>query len=178
MQAALLTYEHLAYEGLRAPHRLPPRERDRFWLEARQFGILMGAVPEQIPTTCREVELYYAGIADRYGVADNLFHDLGLAPVLEMAREFSPSQLPELAPLLLSAAFTPQLIAVLPRPARRNLGIPAVLDPFLDTLLRLGRPAMRAFTFRPFGDAMARRVAGPDALALAASARRIQALAA
>ncbi|MEC3914642.1 oxygenase MpaB family protein [Nocardia sp. CDC160] len=175
MQAALLVYENLAYEGGRRPARLAPGDRDRFWLEAKQFGVLMGANPDEIPTSCREVADYYAGIAHRYGVIESFGPELAVAPTLALIRGFALTQLPELAPLLLSAVLTPQLMATLPRPARRNLGIPAALDPVLNLSLRLTRPAMRAFTIRRFAEAVERRISGPDAVALSAHARRLQA---
>ncbi|MFB7717010.1 oxygenase MpaB family protein [Nocardia sp. NPDC056100] len=178
MQAALLVYENAAFEGLRRPHRLTPRDRDQFWLEAKQFGVLMGANPEEIPTTCRAVAAYYAGIADTYGVIDGFGPDLVVGPFLAMLRGLTPAHLPELAPLALAGAVTPQLIAMLPRPARRNLGVPAVLDPFLDLSLRLTRPAARVFTVRPFADALERRITGPDAMDLVAHARRLRTTAA
>ncbi|GAB4584801.1 oxygenase MpaB family protein [Nocardia sp. IFM 10818] len=175
LQAALLVYENLAFEGLRPPHRLPPAERDQFWLEAKQFGILMGARPEQIPTTCAEVAEYYAGIAHRFGVIESFGPDLVVAPIVAMLRGFAPAQLCELAPILLTALIFPQLVAVVPRPARRNLGVPAVADPLLTLSLWLTRPAMLAFAFRPFADAMNRYFGGPDAMRLAAHARELQA---
>ncbi|WP_067546293.1 oxygenase MpaB family protein [Nocardia crassostreae] len=174
MQAALLVYENLAFEGLRPPHRLPLDERDRFWLEAKHFGLLMGARPEEIPTTCAGVAEYYAGIADRFGVIDRFGPDLVVAPFLAMARGFSPAQLREFGPILLAALIFPQLVAVIPRPARRNLGVPAFLDPLLTLSLRLTRPAMLAFTFRPFADAINRQISGPDAMRLAEHARQLQ----
>ncbi|WP_460726430.1 oxygenase MpaB family protein [Nocardia heshunensis] len=178
MQAALLCYENLAYEGCHRPRRLAPTDRDQFWLEAKQFGLLMGATPDEIPTTCAEVATYYAGIAHRYGVIESFTPAAALAPTLALLRGFTPSHLPELAPLLLSALITPQLIATIPRPARRNLGIPAVLDPILDLSLTLTRPALRAFTIHRFAEAIERRISGPDALELASNARRLQAVAA
>ncbi|BEK89776.1 oxygenase MpaB family protein [Nocardia seriolae] len=174
MQAALLVYEHLAYEGHHRPARRAPAERDQFWLEAKQFGILMGADPVEIPTTCREVADYYAAIAHRYGVIDTFGPDLVVAPTLALLRGFTPGQLPELAPLLLSTLITPQLMATLPRPARRNLGLPAVLDPFLNLSLRLTRPAMRAFLIHRFAEAIEARISGPDAVALSTHARHLQ----
>ncbi|MEV6768478.1 oxygenase MpaB family protein [Nocardia sp. NPDC051030] len=178
MQAALLVYENFAYEGLRRPRRLEPRDRDQFWLEAKQFGLLMGATPEEIPTTCREVAQYYAGIAHRYGVAENFGTDLAVAPFVAMARGFEFAQVHELAPLALSGLFTPQMMAMLPRPARRNLGVPALFDPLLNLSLRMTRPIMLAFNVHRFADAVERGIGGPDALALAAHARRLQASAA
>ncbi|QLY29540.1 oxygenase MpaB family protein [Nocardia huaxiensis] len=175
MQAALLVYEHFAYDGLRAPRRLAPDDRDRFWLEAKQFGVLMGARPDEIPVTCRQVERYYASIADRYGLVEHFLRDLAIKPTLAMARGFRPEQLPELAPMLLAGLVAPALLAAVPRPARRNLGIPAVADPVLTLALWLTRPAMRAFTIRRFADAVERRVTGPDAMELVAHARRVRA---
>lgn len=178
MQAALLVYENFAFEGLRRPHRLSPRDRDQFWLEAKQFGLLMGARPEEIPTTCRAVAEYYAGIADTYGVIDGFGPDLVVSPFVAMARGLTPAHLPELAPHLLAGLITPQLIAMLPRPARRNLGVPAVFDPILNLSLWLTRPAARAFTVHRFADAVERRITGPDAMDLVANARRLQSTAA
>ncbi|MCU1647001.1 MAG: hypothetical protein JWN03_7276 [Nocardia sp.] len=178
MQAALLVYENFAFEGLRPPHRLTPRDRDRFWWEAKQFGVLMGARPQDVPTTCREVAEYYAGIADTYGVIDGFGADLVVNPTLAMMRGFALTQLPELAPMLLAGVVTPQLVAMLPRPARRNLGVPAVFDPLLNVSLWLTRPAALVFTVQRFADAVERRISGPDAMALVAHARRLQATAA
>ncbi|MVU76988.1 DUF2236 domain-containing protein [Nocardia sp. ET3-3] len=175
MQAALLVYEHFAYEGLRRPARLTPADRDQFWLEAKQFGILMGANPDEIPTTCHQVATYYASISHRYGVIESFGPDLAVTPVLSLLRGFGPAQLPQLAPLLLSALLTPQLMATLPRPARRNLGIPTFLDPLLNLSLRLTRPTLRAFTIHRFATALELRISGPDAASLSAHARRLQA---
>ncbi|MFE3189667.1 oxygenase MpaB family protein [Nocardia sp. NPDC059240] len=174
MQAALLCYENLAYEGIHRPRQLPPADRDQFWLEAKQFGLLMGATPDEIPTTCAEVATYYAAISHRYGVIDSFTPTVALAPALALLRGFTLSQLQELTPLLLSALITPQLIATIPRPARRNLGIPALLDPFLNLSLTLTRPALRAFTIRRFAEAIERRISGPDAVELATNARRLR----
>lgn len=178
VQAALLVYENFGFEGLRPPRKLSPRDRDQFWLEAKQFGVLMGAVPHEIPTTCREVADYYAGIADRYGVIEDFDAEMLVRLALSMARGFSPAQFAELAPLLVGGLLTPQLVAMLPRPARRNLGVPAALDPILNLALWLTRPAALVFGVRPFAEAVERRVSGPDAMALAANARRLQAAAA
>ncbi|MGW4242370.1 oxygenase MpaB family protein [Nocardia sp. NPDC004722] len=147
MQAALLCYEHLAYEGHHRPRRLAPADRDQFWLEAKQFGLLMGANPYEIPTTCQAVADYYARISHRYGVIESFTPATALAPTLAMLRGFTPTQLPALTPLLLSAFLTPQLLATIPRPARRNLGIPATLDPLPNpdppSPTRLHHPPLR-----------------------------------
>jgi uncharacterized protein (DUF2236 family) len=176
MHGALLSYERAGYHGLRAPRRLSDAERDRFWTEVVPFAVMMGANEADVPRTTAEVRAFYASCEGDY-----YNFDLILREVLRAAREalVSPARWREdpraaFAAALIVMAHLPAL-GIIPRPARRHAGVPAVLDPVIEALFRLTRPAYASLSIPAVGDRLTAWTVGPDGAELILNARQLMA---
>jgi uncharacterized protein (DUF2236 family) len=175
MHAALLIYEHAGYDGPRPPHRLTDDERDRFWSEAAPFAVAMGARDADVPRSAADVRAYYASCEDR----DFNWGLMLKASARVAAATVRPSQWREhpadaAIVLALAAAHLPA-VGLIPRPARRHLGIPALADPLIDAAFRVTRPAYALLSIPPLGDAITAWMTGPENFELIQSARALRA---
>lgn len=174
MHAALLIYERAAYDGRQPPRRLTDAERDRFWSEAAPFAVSMGARDAEVPRSVAAVRAYYASCEDRY-------FNWGLmlkASARVAAATVRPSQWREhpadaAIVLALAAAHLPA-VGLVPRPARRHLGIPALADPLIDMAFRVTRPAYALLTIPQLGDAITAWMTGPENFELIQRARALR----
>jgi uncharacterized protein (DUF2236 family) len=176
MHGALMSYERAGYHGLRAPRRLSDAERDQFWTEIVPFAVMMGAKEEDVPRSTAEVRAYYASCEGDY-----YNFDLMLQELLKSTREAlgSPSRWREdpraaFAAMAIVLAHLPAL-AIIPRPARRHAGVPAALDPLIEGLFRVARPAYALLGISTVGDRLTAWTVGPDGTELIVNARQLMA---
>jgi uncharacterized protein (DUF2236 family) len=168
--AFLRNYEALAFRDGRPPARLPDHERDRYFAELVPFAELMGAPQDAVPDSAAAVAGYYASIAGAYGEVDG-YRASQLSVLLASLRPARWRDLRFTAAGLGLDASGALAMTIVPRAVRRQVGVPAALDPALDAALAAIRPSFAALSVPAVGDRVVRGVAGPDALALTRAAR-------
>lgn len=162
--AGLIAYEKYSCTDRLLPRRLPPADRDRYFREMTQLGVLMGVPRERIPDSSAAVALYYRSIADKMRTVPG-FPAAQRRTALLLLR---PDSWSDVGNTLADIALMASLMlgyAALPIPSRRLNGVPAVADPVLAlvhasalpgfALLRIG-VARRAILSRYLGDDSAR----------------------
>lgn len=174
MHAALLSYERAAYDGARGPRRLSDGDRDRFWAEAAPFAVAMGARGADVPRSVAEVRDFYASCEEDYFNWNLILR----ASARALGMTLRPSRWLEhpidaATVLVLAAAHLPA-VAVVPRPARRHIGVPAAADPFIDAAFRIARPAFAVLALPQVGDRLTRWMTGPENFELVVSARALR----
>ncbi|HEX4106725.1 MAG TPA: oxygenase MpaB family protein [Solirubrobacteraceae bacterium] len=168
--AFLRNYEALAFGPGRRPARLPQAQRDRYFQELVPFAELMGVPRALVPDSTAAVADYYAAIAGQYGEIPG--HAQARPAIRRASLRAARRQDLPLVPLAIAFTVSQLLaLAIVPRPVRRLLGIPAALDPALAAALAAARPGFAPLVLPTVGDRLTRTVAGPDALRLIRAAR-------
>lgn len=175
MHAALRVYETTGFVGRHFPRRLNDKDRDRYFAEAAQFAIMMGARSEDIPRSVAEVRDYYERHAAHYyprGGDEDVVRPM-LKSVGSVLRH--PGDVDTAMITLALLASNIAAIAIAPAPVRRLFRIPKAADPLIITVFRLIQPIFALLTVPAIGDRVDTYIVGPDAVELARSARALMA---
>ncbi len=174
MHAALRVYESTGFVGRRFPKRLNDKDRDRYFAEAAQFAILMGARSEDIPRSVAEVRDYYGRRrATHYyprGGGENV-----VSPALRSVGSAlrHPGDIDTVLIMLALVASHVAAIAIAPAPVRRLFRIPKAADPLITTTFRFVQPIFALLTVPAIGNRVDNYIVGPDGVELARSARAL-----
>lgn len=127
---ALIAYERFAFRGLRLPRRLPDEDRDQFFSETAELAVLMGVPRELVPVTAAQVEEYYRSQVDKYHTRKGYFRNQLRTASSQFKRTPADTATTMAADILLVGTSFLAYCAI-PRPCRRQHGIPVTADPLL-----------------------------------------------
>lgn len=162
IHAALIAYENFAVTEGRLPRRMADHERDRYFAEAAQFAVLMGAPAETVPRDAAGVAQYYRAVSDKFvyrhgWAAAQIRTAMSLA--LPASRDDLGRTVADIA-LMISEAIS---YAVLPKPSRRLHRIPPSADPLLAGIRVATLPLFAFLSLGPVGRRVQRWFLGAGA---------------
>lgn len=76
MHPMLCAYEAFAWNGWRAPKRLPAWKRDKFIDESSKYAILHGADPAEVPRSMAELDALYVKYSNLFAHSDTIQNQL------------------------------------------------------------------------------------------------------
>ncbi|MFI6435757.1 oxygenase MpaB family protein [Streptomyces sp. NPDC050759] len=180
MHTMLWVYENLAFRDGKAPHRLPPEQRDRFIAEVAEYCRLFDSPEGEIPTTMAELKTLY----EKY---DELFRPSWTMDVIpatgqsfhriqkeSIKQNFHISQLRVQARLLLTQKlFEYPVMGAVSRKTRRNMGVGPLKGKVAVASTKFMLPLIWLAQQPHVEQRIMRVMWGPDAVELIESAREL-----
>lgn len=179
MHPVLRAYEAFAFRHGRLPRRLPDEARDRYVAEFSAYVRLVGGADEEAPTSTAELAVLYERYADlfRHSPTIDLLPDTGEDYQQVMAdamrRNFHPTQLRAIAPLLMFVMFRMPVLGALSARARRSAGLNPVTSALAAASAKAALPVMWLLQQPPSERFLMRLMWGPDGVRLIESAREL-----
>ena len=162
--AGLIAYEKYACTDRLLPRRLPPPERDRYFREMTQLGVLMGVPREQIPDSAAAVDRYYRSIAEKMSTVPG-WPAAQRRTAVALMRPDSLSDVPDTLVDIALVASNILGYAALPAPSRRLHKIPAMGDLLLTAVHLSALPGFALLRIDAVRRAALSRYLGKDAAA-------------
>ncbi|GLI28581.1 hypothetical protein ARHIZOSPH14_28230 [Agromyces rhizosphaerae] len=182
MHPMLCAYEAFAWNGWRAPKRLPAWKRDKFMDESANYAILHGADPDEVPHSMAELDALYAKYAEFFAHSETVQNQLDTGEsILDVSARVGKKNWDKTQSKALKVIFVAILgmelpmLGALPRPYRLAHGLSPAKATWAAIVAKLFVP-VAWFMQRPrFERKWIRTLWGPDGQRLIDSARKVRA---